>query len=897
MCLCAALMMGEEDEELQSWGWTDISSYSSSPSDSEQEQRLPSSIQTGLMSRRSLRLDEGLLDRCLPRSSASLSVGGAGRRTSRPRHSQRHSASCSESLLASSPRKAVDQLLHNSSLHSVASDATLISSLLDESSIQESTLVETFWGLDHDADPKESTVLTHESSTLIGSDSHCAKHTVQIPSRVCCKDCSCPSAPEADTESSTVYCRERRRRVRTDALPPWLTSSLLSVRRAAARCVSALQLTWQLLQPSRSHPSRRGAPSGDCGVMALKESNPKEPQPVGSLCDDCKEKQRSQLDLSSSSSSSSSSSWWSCLLGFMCSAAVFTGDSAGGVFRWTGRRWSRMSSGSHPSRLFVVLLLLLLLLFSLFWFRPASLRLLLPGFSAADVPGLSSVQSVLSSQSQSAEDVEEFVQSRPPSAQTPPQEVPPAARPPAAPLDPERLVQMEQSLRALWEEMAAAGRRAEQSHRELLQLYSDLRQQASGSDAELWVSGLMEQQLSLLRRRLNEERRQREQMRQQDLLALKTQMSRLDQLELQLQQVSASSRELQWTSEADTAPPAALPDTASAGVDKQSQDALQTDVSRLEAALVDVRRDVAGLSGCQDSCQQLDSIQQMISEQLSVLIREEVRALVYGNQLTEETDSVLPESLLQWLSLQFVSEADLQEALSSLEFSIMQNIGRRLKQQQQQHGEEGVREAHLDTAGNAVTKEEVHVMVKEALRLFSHDRTGQADYALESGGGSIISTRCSETYETKAALLSLFGVPLWYFSQSPRAVIQPDVHPGNCWAFRGSTGFLVIQLSMRILPTAVTMEHIPKTLAPGRTLRSAPRDFSVYGLRDEHQESGKLLGNYTYDEDGEDLQTFPISDENDEAFQIIEVQVLSNWGHPEYTCMYRFRVHGTPSDV
>lgn len=38
-------------------------------------------------------------------------------------------------------------------------------------------------------------------------------------------------------------------------------------------------------------------------------------------------------------------------------------------------------------------------------------------------------------------------------------------------------------------------------------------------------------------------------------------------------------------------------------------------------------------------------------------------------------------------------------------------------------------------------------------------------------------------------------------------------------------------------------------------------------------------------------------EENDEAFQIIEVQVLSNWGHEEYTCMYRFRVHGTPSDV
>lgn len=39
-------------------------------------------------------------------------------------------------------------------------------------------------------------------------------------------------------------------------------------------------------------------------------------------------------------------------------------------------------------------------------------------------------------------------------------------------------------------------------------------------------------------------------------------------------------------------------------------------------------------------------------------------------------------------------------------------------------------------------------------------------------GGSILSTRCAETYETKTALLSLFGIPLWYFSQSPRVVIQ-----------------------------------------------------------------------------------------------------------------------------
>lgn len=60
---------------------------------------------------------------------------------------------------------------------------------------------------------------------------------------------------------------------------------------------------------------------------------------------------------------------------------------------------------------------------------------------------------------------------------------------------------------------------------------------------------------------------------------------------------------------------------------------------------------------------------------------------------------------------------------------------------------------------------------------------------------------------------------------------QPDVNPGNCWAFKGSQGFLVIRLSMRIVPTAVSLEHIPKALAPSGTLLSAPRDFSVYVRR------------------------------------------------------------------
>ncbi|XP_071318822.1 SUN domain-containing protein 1-like isoform X9 [Trachinotus anak] len=937
--------MSDEDVDLQSWGWTDLSSYSSAVSDSEKELQIASFLQTRIMSRRSLRLDDGLLDRGLPHASASFSVGGGSWRSTRSlksRRSQQHSVSCSESLLVHTPRKPTGQSLHNSSLHSVASDASLLSSLLDESSIQETTLVDTFWGLDHDVDPKESTIIAEQNSvlvnsTLIGSDSRCTKHPVQALSRVYCKDCELH--PDRK-ESMTTYC---------SSSPQYTTTSSSTGPRPSDHGEPE---TSTIYYRDRGRKSRTGR-SSRCGVMNLKESTTNQEQlhPNGSLCDDCKEKQRSEIPDSVTSSSSSWSSLASCVLGLIWSTAVFTascllqltqraasalwpltkemccasrsagrsaGKTAGEVFQWLCRRWHHMTTSFHltrfPLQLLWVLLPLLLLLLSLCWFGPAGLWSVLPAVNVtdwrtvvSDTPSLSSIYSSMSSQSQSAEGaVEESkkvqpyvepVYSRPPPAETPPAEEEESAR----------LVRLEQSLAALWERVEAGGQRAEQRHREVLQLYTDLHQQQLASaqsrvdGVELWLSGLLDHQLSQLRRRLDEERQQRDQIRQQDLLQQQSQTSRLHQLELQLQELAAKMEEVQWRqAAAPTASPATLPAAISVGVDRQSHDALLAEVARLEAALGDVRQDVEGLSGFEDGCLHLDRIQQKISAQVSTQVREEVRALLYGNQLAVggggDSDT-LPESLLQWLSQQYISGADLQVALASLELRILQNISLQLEQH---HSEEMVREAVLQTAGAAgasVTQEDVQVMVKNALRLFSQDQTGLADYALESGGGSILSTRCSETYETKAALLSLFGVPLWYFSQSPRAVIQPDVHPGNCWAFRGSTGFLVIRLSMRILPTAFSLEHIPKALAPSGTLRSAPRHFNVYGLDDESQDRGKLLGTYTYDEDGEALQTYPVTEENDQNFQIIEVQVLSNWGHPEYTCMYRFRVHGMPSDA
>nr|XP_057922069.1 SUN domain-containing protein 1-like isoform X6 [Doryrhamphus excisus] len=805
----------DEDVDLQSWGWTDPSSCWSSVSDSDSE--------TGIMSRRSLcslRLDDGLLDRSLPLGSASFSVGGSSWRNARALKSRRsqQSVSCSESVLVHTSHKPSGH-----SLHSVTSDASLMASILDESSIQETTVVDSFWGLDQDMDLKESTIMAEQSSvlansTLIASDGRCPKHPVQTLTRVSCKDCesdrkesgtmNCSSKYTSATalESSTIYCRDRRRR-----------------RLGTARLDHG-------------------------GAMSTKQGGH---HAYGSLC-----------------------------------------RTSGGVFRWISRRWGDCPLLTwFPVGVFVVLLLL-----SLCCFGPAGLPPLSdPEWrtSVSEVPVLSSVFSLVSSEGAVEDSKEEATAS-----------------------ESERLLRLERSLASLWERVEVGGRRAERRRGELLQMYFDLRQRDSAHNGHLWWRSLVDQQLTRLRRRLDDDRRQRE----QDLVQQQSQTSRLDHLEVDLQNVVAKTEEVRLRQEA-MASPSTLPAAVGVPVDRQSHDSLLAEVGRLAAALEDIRRDVEVLSGCQDGCRRLDLVQQTISAQ----VHEEVRVLLYGKELTNgggasTAHGVLPESLLRWLSERYATRADLQASLASLERSILRNISLHLDQRRSEGEVTEVREAAMHGGGLAVTREvrkaaanptscrffvtawfvwlqEVNVMVKNALRLFSHDRTGLADYALESGGGSILSTRCSETYKTRAALVSLFGLPLWYFSQSPRVVIQPDVQPGNCWAFKGSTGFLVIRLSMRIFPTAFSLEHIPKALAPSKTLRSAPRDFSVYGLDDASQERGTLLGSYTYDEDGDALQTYSVTEENDKAFQIIEVQVLSNWGHVEYTCMYRFRVHGSPCDT
>ncbi|GLD69104.1 SUN domain-containing protein 1 [Lates japonicus] len=988
------------------------SSYSTAALEFEKEHQIAPVYESPRMSRRSLRLqtsaghygNESLADYSQNHSSSYTST----RRETRTLRSKKQQAGSSSSSLslslsqAATPRKtlsfsAVSTPINNSSSFqesNAASDASLHSSILDQSHLRQRTITTT--------------------TTSMSVDGHWGRGSSTD---------HCSSNVNGDTTSpfTSIYSRDRSRRSKTGVLvsisntcmryskralapivslvtllfnnvlwlgsraksPPGkgvLASFLDSMRQAVSSSLSQLwlfkQTTLHRMMGHRANGYEGQAHSSFCGSMNVKDLVTEDSSHLnlnGSLCDDCKGKQYSETHTITLTKSSRRQrlvgALWSvlayagyCLLqpGYcVVRAGKALGSGAGtvaqkllslfwmllaapvkagrGLLWFLATGWYQLVSLMCLLNVFfltrclpklwklLLLLLPLLLLLALWLWGPSTAALLayLPAINLTEWRPASPFTLLSNLVPASAPVPASVPTPETPLVQTPatPVSQAPPILPPAAvsTVDLERLERVERQLALLWERVQQGDQKQEQRHRDVLGLYSTLREQlhteTNRESLGLWVSSLLEQRLGVLQAELEQENTHMAQSAEQQKQQQESQAARLADLELLLNALAAKTEEVQQKqqqyehekekkekevviSAADTAP-------VSVGVKQEDHDALLAEVQRLEVELGNIRQDLQGVAGCKGKCEQLDALQETISAQVSSQVRKELQLLFFGSGGSGEEQGEVPESLIHWLSQRYVSTPDLQASLAALELSILRNVSLQLELNRAQTLGEAESQAksivstvtgtvqHTASA-EGLTEEQVKLIVQNALKLYSQDRTGLVDYALESGGGSILSTRCSETYETKTALMSLFGLPLWYFSQSPRVVIQPDVYPGNCWAFKGSQGYLVIRLSLRILPTSFCVEHIPKALSPTGNITSAPRNFTVFGLDDEYQEEGKLLGHYTYQEDGESLQSFPVLEQNDKAFQIIEVRVLSNWGHPEYTCLYRFRVHGEP---
>jgi len=172
----------------------------------------------------------------------------------------------------------------------------------------------------------------------------------------------------------------------------------------------------------------------------------------------------------------------------------------------------------------------------------------------------------------------------------------------------------------------------------------------------------------------------------------------------------------------------------------------------------------------------------------------------------------------------------------------------------------------------------------------------------------------------------------------PEAIFDPSTIPGSCWPMRGSSGHVTMRLPYPVKVSAVTVDHAsPLLLNNTLDVSSAPRKIRLIGYPPCSDDcrglgfdlsKGTVLATINYDRDGRHIQTFDLSGSSDapesdcaeskvvqgscsappdfdlqativpeSAREVsgIRLEVLSNWGVDEYTCLYRFRVHGQAS--
>nr|XP_030140237.3 SUN domain-containing protein 1 isoform X3 [Taeniopygia guttata] len=837
------------------------SSYSSSALDFETENKIDPVFDSPRMSRRSLRLAAGGYSKSDDGQSDSIHDSSyAGNMSFRDQSKvvkQRRSMSKQSGSGRHVPRKNLSSssIFSQSSFNSHASDTSMTSTILDESLIREQTEVDHFWGLDEEGDPRGS------DTTLLQGNGGIAAELQPTLNGYTCSDCS-----------------------------------MLSERKEVLTAYSASPVPPSRIY-TRDRSQKHAATHSDyCGSMNVKEFY-REDHHLGvneeSICDDCKGKKHLEIHTTDHMQSSwakrvartiwhtfSSAGYFMLhalrtagatgwlvsqkVLSLLWLAILSPGRAASGMFRLLRTGWYQLVTLMSLLKVFLVrrclpknyrwLLFLIPLLFLLgFWFwRLNGLISLLPPLNWT---GIGRIQRTDDSVHVPEPEDDSFHSVQPPKDTT-------------NIFDFGRISELEKQMAF----MSDRCHHQNKEYNEVMSLLQNLHNQVAKMSDRSEI-------INLIKNVMSQDLKDKKVEEKTDFLALhKKHELRIQTLEDLLRELSAESKDIQ--KEFDLAKSKSVRDD-----DQYSL--LMSKIKELELELASMKSKLLSGEGVKTSCEKMD----VILEKVDAQVKESVKLMLFG---TQEED--LPESLLQWLASNFVSKSDLQTLLRDLELQILKNITLHMSVTNQKVTSEVVTNAVTNAGISGITEAQAQIIVNNALKLYSQDKTGMVDFALESGGGSILSTRCSETYETKTALISLFGIPLWYFSQSPRVVIQPDMYPGNCWAFKGSQGYLVVRLSMKIYPTAFTLEHIPKTLSPTGNITSAPRNFAVYGLDDEYQEEGKLLGEYVYDQDGEPLQMFPVMEENEDAFQIVELRIFSNWGHAEYTCLYRFRVHGKPAE-
>jgi SUN domain-containing protein 1/2 len=241
----------------------------------------------------------------------------------------------------------------------------------------------------------------------------------------------------------------------------------------------------------------------------------------------------------------------------------------------------------------------------------------------------------------------------------------------------------------------------------------------------------------------------------------------------------------------------------------------------------------------------------------------------------------------------------------------------------------------------------INDLVLNAVLRWQKDSIAKPDYAMYYAGGRVIPALTTSTFsfQPRGVLSYAWGAITGRTileGRPPVTALHPDISVGNCWPIRGSKGQLAVMLVRPVIITEFTIDHAAKEVA--YDVRSAPKKMEVWGLVEGKENIKKVeeyhrrreqrhrdlvatalregrhpppkedrypeslpesehyirLAQFTYDiRENNHIQTFSVPQEIQDLGVDIGIVVLfiqSNWGEPEWTCLYRFRVHGHDVD-
>lgn len=228
----------------------------------------------------------------------------------------------------------------------------------------------------------------------------------------------------------------------------------------------------------------------------------------------------------------------------------------------------------------------------------------------------------------------------------------------------------------------------------------------------------------------------------------------------------------------------------------------------------------------------------------------------------------------------------------------------------------------------------LNTLIKTSIQRYVSHTISKPDFVDISSGAQVIWDLTSNSYDWKAELppfqqkyhniLSAVGFGRMKVN-SPLTAFSNDVSLGSCWPFNGKSGQVAMSLEKLIKPTDLGVVHVRADQSPNP--KSAPRHISLYieieseserehieqiisdnclDIHDKNISKEKInipesfvkiiSVEYNIYSSADEFQVFPIPEYITSIPSLKTSKVIflieDNWGHEDFTCVYRFRLFG-----